>query len=63
MLIGTAGRLAPLRDMIESSAELIAVITAGAAALTSVIVAIQYSRCRVVKCGCINCEQDVESQP
>ena len=49
--------------MIETSADLIAVITAAAAALTSVIVAIRYSRCKVVRCGCINCERDIESAP
>ena len=49
--------------MIESSADLIAIITASAAAITSVIVAIRYFRCRVVKCGCITCERDIESQP
>ena len=49
--------------MIETSADLIAVITATVAALTSVIVAIRYSRCKIVKCWCINCERDVESAP
>ena len=49
--------------MIESSADIIAIITASAAAITSVIVAIRHSRCKVVKCGCMECERDVESQP
>ena len=49
--------------MIDTSADLIAVITAAATALTGILVAIRYSRCKVVKCGCITCEREVADQP
>ena len=49
--------------MIESASDLIAVITASATAITGLIVAIRYSRCKLVKCLCVTCERDlVEDQ-
>ena len=45
--------------IITSVADLIALITASATAITGILVAIRYSRCKLIKLGCISCERDL----
>lgn len=50
--------------MIESASDLIAVITASATAITGILVAIRYSRCKKITCCGTTCERDlIDNQP
>ena len=45
--------------MIETTSDLISIITCAGGILTSLLVAIRYSRCKVIRCGCLSCEREV----
>ena len=47
--------------IISDSGDLIAVITAGASAITGLLIAIRYSRCREITCWGMTCIREVTS--
>tara|TARA_B100001094_G_scaffold216533_1_gene210648 strand:- start:3444 stop:3617 length:174 start_codon:yes stop_codon:yes gene_type:complete len=49
--------------IIVNVADLIALITASATAITGVIVAIRYSRCKLINCFGVKCERELVEAP
>lgn len=49
--------------IIVNVADLIALITASATAITGVLVAIRYSRCKLINCFGIKCEREIVEPP
>ena len=45
--------------VITSVADLIALITASATAITGILVAIRYSRCKLINCFGVKCEREI----
>lgn len=49
--------------IIVNVADLIALITASATAITGILVAIRYSRCKLINCFGVKCEREIVEPP